>query len=114
MAAVSQAPPLMRQSELFRTEGTEAAFGGSSRLLARVDQASEAYRHVKSVVTAMGDRRGEDLYDLLSSTRREETYQPYFQGVGQGGGRQRLHSCDRRDQPRSSWANASSPGPRCC
>lgn len=43
---------------------------------------SEAYRHLRQVGEA---RRDCDLYDLLASVRREETYQPYFQGVSSAG-----------------------------
>ena len=42
-------------------------------------QGAEAYKHVKLVVNDA--RRDFDLHDLLISTRREETYQPYPQGV---------------------------------
>lgn len=46
---------------------------------AGADQASDAYRHVKLVVSDA--RRDFDLLDLLTNTRREETYQPYPRGV---------------------------------
>jgi len=46
------------------------------------DQGAEAYKHVKLVVNDI--RRDFDLHDLLISTRREETYQPYPQGVRRG------------------------------
>ena len=51
---------------------------------AGADQASDAYRHVKLVVSDA--RRDFDLLDLLTNTRREETYQPYPRGV-------RVHGC---------------------
>ena len=43
------------------------------------EQGAEAYRHVK--VVASDARRDFDLHDLLISTRREETYQPFPHGV---------------------------------
>ena len=47
------------------------------------EQGAEAYRHVK--VVASDARRDFDLHDLLISTRREETYQPYPHGVSEHG-----------------------------
>lgn len=41
----------------------------------------KAYSHVRAVV-AGGRMEAPDLYDLLSYTRAQETYQNYIGGVG--------------------------------
>jgi hypothetical protein len=78
-SAMPSAPPPLWQSDALR--GNEAKSNENSLFNRNVtcDQTSEAYRHVKSVVSDA--RRDFDLHDLLLSTRREETYQPYPAGV---------------------------------
>ncbi len=69
-------------SDSFMQQGKQAgvsSFGSNARY-AGSDQAAEAYRHIRQVVVT-DSRRELDLFDLLSAARREETYQPYAQGV---------------------------------
>ena len=73
MAAVP--PPMWQKDSLHLQLGT----GTLVRPSPTSDQGAEAYKHVKLVVNDV--RRDFDLHDLLISTRREETYQPYPQGV---------------------------------
>ena len=93
----SPAPPPLWQADVLRSiagnadkqtlnssRGAAPAYGSSTRFAAGSslpsDQVAEAYRHVRQVVSSDA-RRDLDLFDLLSSTRREETFQPYMQGV---------------------------------
>ncbi|GAX86588.1 hypothetical protein CEUSTIGMA_g13996.t1, partial [Chlamydomonas eustigma] len=72
------APPPLWQSDALR--GKNLSLDEDRRICRDVtcDHTSEAYRHVKSVVNDA--RKDFDLHDLLLSTRREETYQPYPMG----------------------------------
>eukprot|EP00798_Chlamydomonas_sp_ICE-L_P007357 gene7357-480_t len=80
----STAPPALWQSDILRNSGlsdVNLMSTDSRRRMPHIsnDQVAEAYRHVRQVVTA-DSRRDSDLFDLLSSARREETYQPYIMG----------------------------------
>jgi hypothetical protein len=77
--AAATPPPMMWASDQLRADQYA---GGQAMGTARhtsTEQVAEAYRHVRQLAT--DTRRDFDLYDLLSTARREETYQPYFQGV---------------------------------
>lgn len=78
---MSVVPPLWQSDLAKRAMGAAAAPNGNMATvrLQSSEQAAEAFRHVKQVVTDA--RRDFDLHDLLLATRREETYQPYPQGV---------------------------------
>lgn len=78
------APPAVWATDMHRAKELENGLAAQQQLTGTKtinnEHISEAYRHVKQVVHD-GNRRDFDLYDLLSSTRREETYQNYYQGV---------------------------------
>ncbi len=82
-------PPPVWQRDALRSDPSaqQPPAAGALRAASNCDhdQTAEAYRHVK-LVTADG-RRDFDLHDLLLSTRREETFQPYHQGVRAARGR---------------------------
>lgn len=80
-------PPSVWQRDISRVavggDKGGAGLGGSSgsSRYQSAEQLSEAYRHIRHVGAEA--RRDSDLYDLLSATRREETYQQYYQGVSE-------------------------------
>lgn len=80
-AAMSSAtpPPLGNITNIGQGGGRSAA-ARESTAVETAGACNDTMRHVRQVAAADA-RRDADLYDLLANTRREETYQPYFQGV---------------------------------
>jgi hypothetical protein len=79
------APPNVRASDVLRNiSNAPKGASGSIGLLdgtTRSDTVSDAARHIKAIAGSASSSYC-DLYDLLAGTRREETFQPYFPGVG--------------------------------
>jgi hypothetical protein len=78
-------PPNIRASDVLRniSNAPRGPAGGLGLLdgTTRTELVAEAARAVKSI-SGSGSSGYCDLYDLLAGTRREETFQPYFPGVG--------------------------------